>query len=70
MQGFGKNVMLIAIVAMIPIFIGAIPLYETDFVVDTSETSTDEIIDNTLAFLTEISNVMYSRDNITVTSLM
>ena len=50
----------------IPVIVSSLPVYETDFVVHTDDTSTDSILEKVLVFVNELGTTFYSHDNITV----
>ena len=53
----------------IAVLVASLPLHKTEFVVNASSTSTIAIVENTFNSINEISQAVYSADNITVTSL-
>ena len=56
-------------ISCISIIVTSIPLYKTEFIVDTTTTMTADLQENVLAFMNECSEINYSPENITVTSV-
>ena len=69
MQDSIYTVMIITTVLCIPLLVASMPLYNTEFVVDTTDSSTSTIIEKTLDFINEVSQTLYSAENVTVTAL-
>lgn len=53
----------------VPVIVAGLPLYQTEFVVDTTDSTTTSIIENAIAFINSFSQIVYSPDNITITSV-
>ena len=69
MQDGIYTVMIITTVLCIPLLVASMPLYKTEFVVGTPDSSTSTIIEKTLDFINEVSQTIYSAENVTVTAL-